>query len=216
MTFPKFLYCESGGLVKRVFMGLGVIMLFVGVIMFSVSNFPPVEKEDVVLIEELLETFDISGNFDKGEKLLVFFHAPNWGGPYPIPDPDSAIVDVDVLDPFDNKTEFRIQFNRRANPELWLRSNDTGGLDITQPLEGIVGVTKYAGEYKAHIKELAAIYYNSAPPPVLRLYKVLVDMVYPYRNYLPVGVGLVVVGVAVTVWGARASESVKKTVGKRS
>ena len=101
--------------------------MFVGVIVFSYSNSPPVEKEDVTLIEEIKESFDISGNFDKGEKLLVFFHAPNWEGRYPIPDPDNAIVDVDVLDPFDNKTEFRIQFNRRENPELWLRSNDTGG-----------------------------------------------------------------------------------------
>jgi len=202
--------------VKRIFMGLGVIILFAGVIIFSLSNSPPVEKEDVVLIEELRETFDISGNFDKGEKLLVFFHAPNWDGPYPIPDPDSAIVDVDVLDPFDNKTEFRIQFNRRQNPELWLRSNDTGGLDVTLPLEGVVGVTKYTGEYKAHIIEKAAMYYNFSPPPVLRLFKVVMEVDYPYRNYLPVGAGLAVVGVAVTVWGARAPESVKKTARKRS
>ena len=38
-------------------------------------------------------------------------------------------------------------------------------------------------------------------PPVLRLFKVGVEMDYPYRNFLPVGAGIAVVGVAVTFWG---------------
>jgi hypothetical protein len=188
--------------------------MFVGVIVFSYSSTPPVEKEEVVLIREIEDTLDISGDFEKDEKLLVFFHAPRWGY-YPIPDPTAAIVYVDVFDPFDNKTEFGIQFNKNSNPELWLRSNNTGGLEVSLPLEGIVGVTKYAGEYRAHIHEKSTRYYNFSPPPVLQIFKVDVYIDYPYRAYLPLGAGFVVIGVVVSVWGARTRDSEKKTVRKR-
>lgn len=201
------------GLVKQNSLGLGIILLFVGVLLFSYFfNTPPVEVERPTLLDEQYSSFDVSAEFNQSQELLVFFHAPRWDE-YPIPDPDTAIVDVDILDPYGNKTEFRVQFSKRDNPEIWLRSNDTGGLEVSLPLEGIVGITKYAGEYRAHIDEKAAMFYNSAPPPVLRIFTVSVELEYLYSGYLFLGVGLMASGVVVSVWSARSPD--RKAVRKR-
>lgn len=188
---------------KRNFLGFGIILLFIGVILFSYFNTPPVKVERPTLLGEEYSSFDVSAEFNQSQKLLVFFHAPRWDD-YPIPDPDTAIVDVDIYDPYENKTAFRVQFFKRANPEISLRSNDTGGLEVSLPLEGPVGITKYAGEYRAHIDEKAAMFYNSAPPPVLRIFAMSVALEYPYIGYLFLGVGLMASGVVVSVWSARS------------
>jgi hypothetical protein len=190
-------------LVKRNFLGFGIILLFIGVILFSYFNTPPVKVERPTLLGEEYSSFDVSAEFNQSQKLLVFFHAPRWDD-YPIPDPDTAVVDVDIYDPYENKTAFRVQFFKRANPEISLRSNDTGGLEVSLPLEGPVGITKYAGEYRAHIDEKAAMFYNSAPPPVLRIFAMSVALEYPYIGYLFLGVGLMASGVVVSVWSARS------------
>lgn len=190
-------------MVKRNFLGFGIILLFIGVILFSYFNTPPVKVERPTLLGEEYSSFDVSAEFNQSQKLLVFFHAPRWDD-YPIPDPDTAVVDVDIYDPYENKTAFRVQFFKRANPEISLRSNDTGGLEVSLPLEGPVGITKYAGEYRAHIDEKAAMFYNSAPPPVLRIFAMSVALEYPYIGYLFLGVGLMASGVVVSVWSARS------------
>jgi hypothetical protein len=199
-------------LVKRNFLGFGIILVFVGILLFSYFNTPPVEVERPTLLDEQPNSFDVLAEFNQSQKLLVFFHAPRWDE-YPIPDPDTAIVDVDVVDPYGNKTEFRVQFFKRDNPEISLRSNDTGGLEVSLPLEGIVGITKYAGEYSAHIDEKAAMFYNSAPPPVLRLFAMSVKLEYPYIGFLFLGIGLMASGVAISVWSAQSSS--RKTVKRR-
>ncbi len=111
---------------------------------------------------------------------------------------------MDIYDPYENKTEFRIQFFKRDNPEVSLRSNDTGGLEVSLPLEGPVGITKYSGKYRAHIDEKAAMFYNSAPPPVLRIFVMSVELEYAYSGYVFLGIGLMASGVVVSVWSARS------------
>ncbi|MCW4052800.1 MAG: hypothetical protein NWE78_06305 [Candidatus Bathyarchaeota archaeon] len=190
---------------KRNFLGFGIILLFVGVILFSYFNTPPVEIEEPKLLEKLENSFDVSAEFNKSQKLLVLFGAPRWDL-YPIPDPTTAIVDVDVYDPYGNKTEFRVQFYKKQSPELWLRSNDTGGLEVSSPLEGIVGITKYSGEYRAHIKEEAAMFYNSAPPPTLSIFFMSIELEYPNRGFLYLGIAFVAIGFVVSVWSARSPD----------
>ncbi len=188
---------------KRNPLGFGIILFFVGVILFSQFYTRPVEVERPTLLGEERNALDVSAVFNQSQKLLVLFPPPRWDE-YPMPDPDTAVVDVDIYDPFENKTAFRIVFFKRATAEISLRSNDTGGLDVSFPLEGPVGITKYAGEYRAHIDEKARMWYDSKPPPVLRLFVMSVELEYPYNPYVILGIGLMASGAVVSVWSARS------------
>ena len=196
---------------RKASLALGIVLVLVGIITCSASN-SPMEKLDYPEVKGAKEGWEVSGHFNAGEKLLVLFPPPAWGE-YIIPNGDKATVDVEIFDPDNNKTEFRITFYPRRYPDFELLSND-GGLTVNEPIEGVGGVTRLNGLYTARIDEFASIYYDGGPPGHLSLHKEVVEREYPYRSVLPIGVALIVAGASLSVW-AKSSKRTQRLRKKR-
>lgn len=201
---------------QKTLLGLGVILLLVGVIVSSYAS-TTIEASDFILINETTRNsempWEVPGNFSKGEKLLVDVSPPRWGEEI-IANGDTAIVDVEIFDPYDNLTEFRIIFKERLYPNFTLRS-EANGLIVKNPSGEVGGVTVYDGEYRVHVVELAAVYYNMSAPHYIRIYEEIVQNEYPQQSYLPIGIISVVSGVILSVWSLRSSKQARRIRKKR-
>ncbi len=195
---------------RRSFLALGIILLFVGVITFSVSYTPDESEinETVDRKENLpIQKWRISGEFDKGERLFVVFSAVD---PENAIVDSSAVVDVNITSPSGGNTTFRVLFTDTFRPDIniSLKSKDEdNGLVVSSPLEGIGGEAEYDGMYTAHVYAyLPRLFY---PPdgtlPWLELYRTVVERKYPYTAVLPVGIALIIAGVSLSIWAAGSS-----------
>jgi len=207
----KFLMEKLGDFVRKELLAFGAILVFVGVLVSSAST-SSIEKLDYPIVAEAEGQWEVSADFNESEKLLVDFLPPKFGE-YIFPNGDKAVVDVEIFDPDNNKTEFRITFYPRRYPDFELLSND-GGLTVNEPIEGVGGVTRLNGLYTARIDEFASIYYDGGPPGHLSLHKEVVEREYPYRSVLPIGVALIVAGASLSVW-AKSSKRTQRLRKKR-
>ncbi len=182
-------------------MGIGLILLFAGVLTTSmscssVSNATPVGP----LYDAPPEAWQISGHFKEGQKLLVYFKAPDLSF---YPDRTANIL-VEIVNPEGGKSVFEVVFSLMfgdpAPPEFNLVSNDAG-LIVSDPLGEVGGIVPYSGSYLANIT--TRVLWG---PPYLQLWGENVEKEYPYLSFLPVGLGLIVCGCASSVWGAKSSK----------
>lgn len=185
--------------------------MFVGIIVFSISN-KPVEKTDLVLLDDVKKEWDVSGNFSKGEKLLVMFPPVDWDGI--VMNGKEAIVDVEVFDPYNDMTKFRITFERQGGASIELKSSE-GGLIVEEPIEEVGGLTVYDGLYRAHVDERAVYVYNMGPIPWIKLYNDVGKKEYPNRVFMPVGIVLIIVGVSLSVYSAIEPKRTRRPQRKR-
>lgn len=209
----SFVNGNSGDFVRKSLIGLGIILLFVGVVISSEYNSAVEEPPEDKLVKEVnnlpVGKWEISAQFNKSEKLTVFFSTPDLENV-----PAFTRFYASIVDPMGGRTNFTIDFSKKPSGldvNFNVTSND-GGLIVDKPIEGIVGVTSYNGLYTVHIYTLfTSLYY---PPdgtlPSLDLYKVVKKTDYPYRNILPIGIGLILVGVSLSVWAAKYSSKSRK------
>jgi len=194
---------------RKVPLALGVMLLFVGAVVFSESNRAVKLTPTVKTVAERLELpvgeWEISAYFNESERLLVDFPPPSQEEIIPNGD---MIFEVCVVDPEGGNTSFRVAFSTRGDVNVNLTGND-GGLVVSEPVTEAIGTTQHRGSYtaKVHTDEYLAAYYY--PPSGnltwLHLNKVVERVNYPSIGYLPVGVGLIIGGAVLSGWGARSS-----------
>jgi len=191
-------------LIRALLLACSVILVLGGLAVFAISN-SVIEKPHNDEVASVGNQYEVSGVFDRYDKLLVYFPRPN-----PEVYPDSSIkIYVEITDPGKNKTVFEIQFGRMfgqpAPPNITLVSNE-GSLIVSEPpLTEVGGIVDYPGAYVVHLSE-----YWGGPPTTLTLYKEIVDKEYPYRNIFPVGLVLVIVGASLFILGAKRPKRKQK------
>ena len=190
-------------------LALGVVLLFVGAVVFSESNrvvkLTPTVKTVAERLELPVGEWEISADFNESERLLVDFPPPSQEEIIPNGD---MIFEVYVVDPEGGNTSFRVAFSRKGDVDVNLMGND-GGLVVVEPVTEAIGTTQHGGSYTAKVytdEYLAAYYYPpSGDLPWLHLKKVVERVDHPSIGYLPVGVGLIIGGAVLSGWGARSS-----------
>jgi len=196
--------------VRKAVLSLSVLILLAGAIIFSFSNqfLESPENEEVNRHDERpYGSWNISALYSESEKLLVSFTRPKIEFA-----PDGiALIGVNITDPHRGNTTFEIEFSgSELVGSAEIRLLDEGeGLIVENPEFEVGGVTVYAGNYTAHVftyaKTLAYIYYDDAKLPFMQLFKEDITREYPNRAFLPVGVGLVIAGLALLVWSVKSS-----------
>ena len=189
-----------GDYMKKLLVIIGIILVFVGIVVTSLS-FSTVENSQPVLrYDGPVESWEIEGHYEMDKKLLVYFNPPNLDL-YP---DQTANIRVEIINPKGNKTVFEVLFSRMFGnptpPEFSLVSNE-GELIVDNPLGEVGGIVPYTGNYLANITTRR--FWGS---PNLKLYGEIVEREYPNQFFLPIGLGLIVVGCTLTIWGAKSSE----------
>lgn len=194
---------------RKTVLSLGVLILLTGAIVFSFSNqsLESPSNQPVNSRQELpYGNWSISTYCSEGEKLLVQFSRPQEGA-YP----DDPKLNVNITDPHGGNTTFQVIFIIQplaGSAEISLL-DEGEGMMVENPELEVGGVTVYDGNYTAHVyteaKALAGMYYDDAVLPNLQLFKVYVTREYPNQVFLPVGVGLVIAGLALLVWSVKSS-----------
>lgn len=194
---------------RKTVLGLGVLILLAGAIVFSSSNqfLESPENQMVNRRQELpYGSWSISTYCSEGEKLLVQFTRPQVGA-YP----DDPKMIVNITDPYRGNTTFQVIFiitELTGRAEISLL-DEGEGMIVENPEFEVGGVTVYDGNYTVYVyteaKALARLYYDDAVLPNLQLFKVYITREYPNRAFLPVGVGLLIAGLALLVWSVKSS-----------
>lgn len=199
---------------KETALGLGIILIFVGIIAFPLSLQSTRIPESRLLAEREFLVFPdwtVSAQLNESENMVIYFSRPNTVG---IPDGEEvlAVMFVDIVDPQGGNTTFNISFTERSFFRV-VHWND-GGLLVESPqyteYGDIGGKTQYTGEYTARVytyRGLVPYYYpNSSTMRRLEISRATVRIEYPYIAALPVAVSLAAVGLVLTVWGARSQK----------
>jgi hypothetical protein len=197
---------------RKMVFSFGVIVLFVGVIVFSISG-SFVEKSSLQLVDDVEEEWEVSGDFTKGEKLLVMFPPPDWEGI--VMNGKEAFVDVEIFDPNDATIKFNVTFIKAGGATIQLESN-AGGLVVDEPIGQVGGLTVYDGLYRAHIDERAVYVYNMGPIPWIKLYRDVGEKEYPHRVFMPVGIVLIIAGILLSIYSVIRSKRMRRPLKKRA
>jgi hypothetical protein len=210
---------------RKNILALGIILLFIGIITFSISfSAEKTEKNQLIKRKEDLPIgkWEISAQFNKGEKLLVFFSRVQEKN---LIVDGTAIIDINITCPKGGNTTFRVMFTDTYHPyaNITLKSKDNdNGLIVNYPLEGIGGIAEYDGLYKVYVYSYSYLEFNYFPPngtlPWLELYKVIEEKNYPYLILLPVAIALIIAGVSLSIWAAKTPKRpsrIKKKLKQR-
>jgi len=197
---------------RETLFGVGMILLFVGIIVLPMSLQATRSEENHFVADRehlVFPDWTVSAQFNESEELLIYFSPPALEG---IPEPTGErFMFVDVVDPHGGNTTFNVTFTKTSF-EVRLDSND-GGLEVDlPPIPGpadIGGTTRYSGEYTVLVRPIVAnvapLYYpNSSSMRRLEIYKVTEKIDYPNVWALPVAVSLAAIGIISIVCGARS------------
>ncbi|TET62505.1 hypothetical protein E3J49_08115 [Candidatus Bathyarchaeota archaeon] len=215
---------------RNLHLSLGIIILFFGVIVFSVSN--QFTETDFIEVEgSRVENapygeWETSAQFAGGERLFVAFAMPNMEF-VPNGEQVSATIWVSIIDPEGGNTTLRVDFKNPSAPRLNVTlESKADGLTVGELRGGfygappdIGGVAKYAGNYTAIVYTfgiaMAEAYYYRPDGKLPRLAFWVFVRTYPYGVFLPVGVVLIVGGASLSVWAAKTSKRPSRRSSKR-
>jgi hypothetical protein len=199
--------------VKETALGLGVILLFAGVIVLplsmqqtSTSDFPIIAHRSDLEYPD----WTLSAHLNASDSIVIYFSRPALPDYLPEPSGERYMF-VEVLDPQGGNTTFNVTFTKTSFLRGVVRND--GGLIIQNPeylpTVDIGGKTQYTGLYTVRVypivETMVPYYYPDDGTMVnLDISKVVVTTQYPYIAALPVAVALAVVGVGLAVWGARS------------
>lgn len=206
--------------------------MFVGVVVFSFSN-RVVREELWVPVNTVRKLpygeWKVTAYFEEGETIFVGFRGPNLEG---VPNGErwAAEMWANITDPNGGNTTILMRFRLRGQtPELNVTVQaKSDGLTVDEPAGdfndsplNIGGVTVYSGNYTVYMytggktlpaQIVMAKYYYPTPPgemPRLEFLKVVMNIEYPQRGFLPVGVGCIIVGVSLFLLATRSSKQSK-------
>jgi hypothetical protein len=182
-------------------MVFGIVLLFAGVIIASASTITN-ETSESSTVNTATNAWEISGVFDKNEKLLVDFTPPDMSQ-LMIPEPTLKLR-VEITGPYESKTVFEMEFAQRGfegRTVLWnltiiLNEN---GLTVGDSVDEVGGIVPYAGNYSANITTRRWW----GPPASLTLSAEVVHKEHPYLFGLAIGIPLAVVGGSLSFYSVR-------------
>jgi len=200
---------------RKVFLIFGVILVLAGILVSSRANLS-VEKIETSLVNSEDDKYEVSGNFSEGEKMLAHWTPPNWekiGGA--IPNGEWVVYYITVLapPPENGETNFTVKLYNRGGANVTVSSNGGGLSDFSSIVVG--GVAQLSGTYTVYMDESAGMYYENSPPSYFELLTEVVKTEYPHRDALPIGVALIVVGSAFSIWSAKSSKRILRPRKKR-
>jgi len=214
---------------RRTLLGFGIIILFAGLIVFSISNrFIETYDESVSVEESRVEDlpygeWKTSAFFEKGERFFLSFPGPKLEGV-----PNGVELVINITDPEGGNTTLEIDFRMKTvGPELNitvksksenLEIDDSDFGDFNDSPEDFGGLVLLGGYYSAFLHaygpSVAGYYYPpNATLPHMELWKRVPIRTYPDRQFLPVGGILIVAGLLLSVWAVRSSQQTLR--GKR-
>jgi len=198
---------------SKVFVVLGIILLFAGVIVASASTMAT-ETPNEFTVSSAIDAWEVSGLFDKNEKLLVSFTKPDLDKVTVI---DTYLVlRVEVTGPQGSKTVFRLEFRRGFGGETMLYNLtvilNEDGLTTTDPWE-VGGIVPYNGTYIANITTRKL---GWGPPDSIVLDKEVFHREYPYLFVLPIGISIAAAGSSLLYFSVRSSKHKLRPKTKKS
>jgi len=177
--------------------------VFAGVIVSSACNS---FKERTEQSEVAEGPWEVSGYFDKGEKLIVYLSTPTAEF---FPD-HTATINVTVIDPADNKSVFLIKYEKNYGFVNITIDSSSNGLIVDEDNLDVGGIANLSGNYTALVNKHAAYLYKAETDATITLYKETLERDYPYRSMSPVGVAMIVFGASLSIWAAKSSKEPKK------
>jgi hypothetical protein len=204
--------------VRKISLGVGVILMLAGVVVVSVTSqlSGQTEYQRVIRVEDLpYGAWHVAADFRAGERFFVGFQGPNLEM---VPDGE-MILFINITDPTGGNTTLRIHVRLgiiTKRPEFNITVKATSdGLEAPQPRGAyndspidFGGVAKTDGNYAVHVytysQPYATYYYPpDAELPRLELYRVA-NMTPPLVQYAVAGGAAVsLVGLALSVWAAK-------------
>lgn len=219
---------------RKALLSLGIVILFVGVIIFSVSNqhMSALESNRVEgsRAEKLpYGEWKTSVLLGKDERIFVTFGGPNLVGVPNGGDIVTGTMWINITDPEGGNTTFKLEFKDPDFPQLNLtietRSDglvvdDSALGDFNDSPEDLGGITVGEGNYTATAYTwglvMAKYYYpDEGVLPYIEFWILVEQIDYPNSGFLPVGAILIIAGVSLSVWASRSSESSSKRRSKR-
>ena len=217
---------------RRTPLSFCIIILFAGLIVFSISNRFDETYESVSVEESNAEDlpygeWKTSVHFEKGETIYLAFSGPNLAM-VPNGDQISGTVMINITDPEGEDTTFRVDFKGSEHPAInitliseaeGLEVDDSPFGEFNDSPVGFGGVTSLEGDYSGCIyvfaKHLAEAYYPpDATLPFMMFWRLIPIRTYPNSQLLPVGGILIVVGLLGSVWAVRSPRQTQRSKRK--
>lgn len=182
--------------IRKTELALGIVLMFVGVILFSSSNLSlaKVSSRDEVVLPRGVNQWNLTCSFNEGEKIRLEVPTP----------PEGPMLlggfNVSIVNPRGNETIFYYEILSDFFYNVSVLKNE-GGLEVEEGSTILGGTTNYAGNYTAYVNEVAMLWYKG-PPSVLTFYKTVEDkqVEFPYQNLLPLGLALFFIGLGLLLW----------------
>lgn len=207
---------------QKTLLSLGVIVLFAGLIVFSLSyTFEQTDESERVAGSRVTDLtygqWKTSAVFEKGEKVYVAFMGPNLED-VPNGDQESGTMLINITDPIGGNTTFQVDYKGATAPEMnitllssseGLEVNALDFGDFSDSPQSLGGTTSYEGTYHVYIytysQSLAVNYYY--PPSgimdFIEFYRMVPIRTYQYAYLLPIGVAAVISGIILSAWAAK-------------
>lgn len=209
---------------------LGTVLFFAGfALTLVVANSQQERIISVNTINEARDTWEVSGNFTHGRRLIssitpgkiwLYFLEPTDEYSF-----DNLVVPIIIVDPYGGRTEleviyasatphpttgeprmdlFLIKLVSNAGGLAFEASNQKDVINGTYYYNEISGIVQYDGAYKVQVDNST---FGAGPPMKLNLEEVSFVKEHPYMFFVPVGVIFMGAGVAMPVWKARKRKS---------
>jgi len=217
---------------RRTPLSFCIIILFAGLIVFSISNRFDETYESVSVEESNAEDlpygeWKTSVHFEKGEMIYVDFYPPNLAM-VPNGDQISGTVMINITDPEGGDATFRMDLKGSERPRINITlKSEAEGLEVDDSLFGdfndssvnIGGVTSLEGVYSVCIyvfgPGIAEFYYPpDATLPFMMFWRLVPIRTYPNSQLLPVGGILIVAGLLGSVWAVMSPRQTQRSKRK--
>lgn len=204
---------------KKLF-SLGLIILLAGLIFLAVGSVRNVKLEP---IKKTTESWKVSENLMEGDTYILDILSSNqWrddytDGVYETPQP----VDVVIISPNGNRTKLQAFFLARLPTSQWYKSTfpslvhvdyrsiDFDSLEVDESYPQVRFTVKRGGNYTAIVRE-ETLNWTGGPPREISFCKEVFENQNLYTIFLQIsGLICLFAGLAISVWGARATEKIR-------
>lgn len=210
-------------------LSFGIIILFVGLVVFSISNQFTETFESVRVKESNAEDlpygeWKTSAHFERGERFWLRFSGPKLEGV-----PNHVELVINITDPEGGNTTLKVNFRMKtAGPELnvtvkskseSLEVDDSDFGDFSDSPEDFGGLALLDGNYSASIDAyspyVAGYYYPpNATLPYMEFWKRVPIRTYGNSQWLPVGGALIIAGLLLSVWAVKSPRQTRRSKRK--
>lgn len=206
----------------KALLAVGILFLWIGIIFVAYSYYPVENVKERPLISRAEKEWEVSGNLSKGEKIIVaVVPSADWSiwAQELFAEPIKVNVSIIIEDPLGVAAEFKIFYEPPpltykhedpgkpfpiflSNPPFKLVNN--GSLIVNEPLDFVGGIVTQSGTYRVRV---VPTWWTEGPPEYIEIYTEILEKTYPYKQFLPLGVGLCIFGVAMIILRTKRSKA---------